>query len=271
LTSSTFTLSKISIIESLPQNEVQTGVLLNDYINGLSLQDVPPTQLLRITSGQQLLQQLLSLERDAEAGEIPLIHFETHGTIDGKGLVTANLDIVSWTEISKILCRINLATRFNLIVFVAACNGGFFLDEMKAIEPSPCYALMAPTDEVDPGEVMRAARDFYRLLLTTAHATRAIASLENQPLQQGRWFAKWAESWYREVVIEYIRTHCTPKALKQRAREMNKHIKAQGSYVEMKTLKRQLINSTRTDLTGKYFERFFVLKAFLKMFLGSNI
>lgn len=255
---SSFTISKIAIIESIAINEVQTGTHLADYIQGLNLQYSPGLQICKITSGSELTKHLLELEQEAKAGAIPMIHFEMHGTSDARGLVSANLEVVPWSDISEILLRINLATRFNLVVFVAACNGGYFLEEMKLIAPTPCYALVAPTDEVDPSEIMRAARDFYRILLTTADATKAVSIIVNQRIGQGRWFAQWADIWYRTVAINYAKTYCTPKALKERAREMKALARAQqGVSLDMGLIKRKLKESTRLDLTGKYFDRFF--------------
>lgn len=222
---SSFTIGNISIIESLSDNEVQTGTLLADYIDGMDLQKFPGLQLCRISSAHELIEHLLELERAAIAGVIPLIHFEMHGTFDGRGLVTANLDVVLWADISEILFRINSVTRFNLVVFVAACNGGYFLEEMKIIAPTPCYALVAPTDEVDPSEIMRATRDFYRTLLTTGNATRAVSSIVTQSVQQGRWFAQWAENWYWTVVLNHVRSDCSPKALKKPSQRSSRRTK----------------------------------------------
>lgn len=257
MASSNFTISSVFIIESLPANEVQTGTQLSGYIKGLDLPNGVELHLCRLDSGDQLIALLNDILSKAEVGTIPIIHFETHGTFDGRGLVTANLDVVPWSDISKVLLCINIATRFNLVVFVAACNGGYFLEEMKIIAPTPCYALVAPTDEVNPGEIMGATRDFYRILLSTADATKAVASIEKQQIQQGRWFARWAENWYRMVVINHIQAYCTPKALKERAREMRATASTQGLASDMGQLKKQLKASTRVDLVGKYFDRFF--------------
>ena len=279
LTNSCFKFSKIVIIESL-KNEIKTGTELAGYIKGLDLKSGPEIQIIRISSGNNLISNLLNLEREARDGAIPLIHFEMHGTSDGSGLVTENLDVVSWFDISDILLRINLATKFNLIIFVAACNGGYFLEEMKIIAPTPCYALVAPTDEVDPSEIMRATRDFYRILLTTANATKAASIIVSQSIQQGRWFAQWAESWYRMVAIKYIKLYCTPAALKESALKINKKACAQGKLSAMGKTKKQLKNSIRMDLTGKYFDRFFCMDAipenarrfeYLRKILSSEI
>lgn len=254
---SSFIVGNIIIIESLPDNEVQTGTHLANYIHGLSLQKGPGLQLCRVSSSDELIEYLLEIERAANAGEIPMIHFEMHGTFDGRGLVTANLDVVLWADISSILFRINAATRFNLVVFVAACNGGYFLEEMRITTPTPCYALVAPTDEVNPGEVMGATRDFYRILLTTGDATKAVSSIVAQPVQQGRWFAQWAENWYWTVVLKYVRSNCTPRALKRRSMEIYAEVSAEGVKSDIGEIKKRLKASTRADLCGKYFDRFF--------------
>lgn len=249
--------TKIAIIESLPRNEIQTGTQFYRYISGLSLRCPLSLNLHQVSSGNDLINQLLALEQEAKAGEIPIIHFETHGTFDGRGLITANSDVVAWADIAEILLRINLATDFNLIVFVAACNGGYLLEEMKLIKPSPFLMLLAPTDKVDPAEIMRATREFYEILLTTTNATKAIATINNQPLQEGQWFAHSAESWYLKIAINHIKEYCAPKFLKKRAQEIYVAELAQGRSINRREIKRTIKLLTHTKLVGEYFDRFF--------------
>ncbi|HEY4079398.1 MAG TPA: hypothetical protein VGM81_01770 [Burkholderiaceae bacterium] len=251
--------SRVRILESLPPNEVQTGTVLGAYVSALETEF--PVEVQQWSSPDELFALLREASNSARtAGQIPIIHLECHGTFDATGLVARNGEVVSWPEIAPLLAELNIATGFNLLVFVAACNGGYFLETMYLLASAPCYGLIAPTDEVDPADVMRGARDFYRVLLKDRDIVTAVRNLAMQKLEIGRWFAELAETWFRTTTLDYVRTYCTKKALRGRARTLYRRSLEEGRPRSIGAYVRDLENATKSDLVGKHFDAFFVVR-----------
>lgn len=256
-----FKFSRMIVLESLPSGEPRTGQHLVDYISALEVDDAPPVSIAPFETRDEFFALLHLLRDRSTKGEIPLIHLECHGSTDGSGFVAADGSQIQWEEVSPVLTAINMATKFNLLVFVAACNGGYFLKTLSGVEEAPCFGLIAPTDELDPGEVMRGTRAFYRKVLSTLDIGLALGDLRRDRLQEGEWFCELAENWFLKLVVNYVKTHGTTAALEERARRMRREAKKQGQNRSIGHFKRGLLRAHRTDLVGKYFDRFFHVEA----------
>gem|GEM_PF-2692904 len=191
-----------------------------------------------------------------EHGHSPILHFECHGSANGDGLFLANGEKMPWTELAPILANLNFLTKFNLQVFLAACNAFYFIEEMSAIQPSPVYAVIAPSDEVNPGEVMSGPRIYYRTLFESGNAGLALQRLKLEKLSIGNWFGKTAEEWFEDVVVGYVKSHCSTKDIAERARLLYQTQPSTMSRKSVGALKRGLRHE-HNDFVQKYFQECF--------------
>lgn len=197
-----------------------------------------------------------AIQQEIDNGEIPLIHFECHGD-QFDGLVFRDGTEITWHNLSKYLLSINIATKFNLLVCLAACFGAFFIEYMRPSRPCPCWAVVAPTDEVHPGQVMSGFRKFYSALLRTRSVNEAQQALRTA---EGRWFLNNAEFWYLEVVQHYVENQCTPHVLRSRIASLHKKLKDSGSSKSMPEVKAHLKQQHQNDLTYRFFDQYFSIE-----------
>jgi len=78
--------------------------------------------------------------------EMPLLHFETHGSKEGLTLTNA---YVSYIELLPDLRKINVLTCNNLFIIVAACQGVYLRDILipSLGEAAPFWGVCGPRDE----------------------------------------------------------------------------------------------------------------------------
>lgn len=244
-----FSFNRVVIIQSLETNEPQTGISISEYIQAQlrGNQTSLPVEVLSCDSSVGFLKILAELTvQGATFGMIPILHVECHGD-ELEGLEFANGSLLSWHDLSEALVKLNKATRFNLLAIFSACYGGHFLGQMGAINPSPCWCMVAPSETVDPAEIMAGFRIFYRTFFLKSDAGIAVFELSKAKLSAGRWFGQPAELWFEVVVENYITSHCTPKALKVRAKELANNSVSEGLPISMHEAKRRikLLNSKK--------------------------
>lgn len=251
-----FRFTKFVVIESLESKEVSTGKELGGYISAMDsfkyLQI--PLEFHDCPNAQRLREVLTQLTVDAKKlGSSPILHIECHGSDFGDGLVLANGEAIPWSELAPLLEALNLATQFNLLVFLAACNAFYFIEEMSSIRPSPVYAIVAPSDTLDPAEVMRGTRTYYRTLFESGDAGIALNRLKSETLTSGRWFGKTAEEWFEETLVNYVEKHCSTKQIADRARQLYQSQPSINRRRSVGNLKRGL-QKAHKDFVEKYFQ-----------------
>lgn len=116
---------------------------------------------------------LAAIERAATHAEhdgiIPLIHLEAHGSEKGLSDREEGANGLIWDELTKPFQRLNIATRLNLIVFVAACRGyaGLlaFIKVFKESRPTaPALVIAGSYDDLGPKQLLESTKEFYRRL-----------------------------------------------------------------------------------------------------------
>lgn len=186
-----FTYTKIVIIQSLEREEVETGKILFEFLASLGTDNESydvPIEIISCGHAGQFLEILHQLTQDATAGTIPLLHVECHGDpLDG--LEFENSSTLSWESVSEALRPLNIASKFNLLAVFSACFGAHFLGQMEAIQPSPCWCLVAPTERVDVAEVMGGFRAFYSALFNDNDMGSAVRAISQCRLSHGRWLS----------------------------------------------------------------------------------
>jgi hypothetical protein len=98
---------------------------------------------------------------------IPVLHFESHGNktglvgTDGKG----GVELLSWDELNKPLQMLNLETRCNLVVFVAACIGFAGINTLTSGPLAPAIALVGPNAQIQTSSLLYGTKEFYRRMM----------------------------------------------------------------------------------------------------------
>ncbi len=255
----------IVLIKSLEDKERYTTNVVQEGIKGNSKFSENPMHILeyQVNNSEEFIDVISQLTSAAKNGLKPIVNVDCHGDIID-GLEFENGSTISWDSLSEYLIPLNEATGFNLITVFSACYGAHFLQNMEVIKPAPCAFILAPTHEIYPDELIGGLRAFYNALFDTLDMMETVRKAYSQELQNGSWFAEFAATWYLNVVTGYVKHHCTRKECRKRVQALYAKLKAEG-YTKgvdansIGNLKRSLLNSNRTELTHRYFDRYFML------------
>ncbi|MGE8450427.1 MAG: hypothetical protein ACN6OP_07335, partial [Pseudomonadales bacterium] len=159
-------------------------------------------------------------EKEGQLGMRPIIHIECHGDASD-GLEFANGSELSWDSLEKCFTQLNCATRLNTIAIVSACFGAHFISRATPILPAPFFALISPTDEINPYEIKTGLEGFYQSFLSQVSIDDALIELKKRKLLKGSWFSMSAEQLFVENLTLYIQEFCSRRASIERAKKMN--------------------------------------------------
>jgi hypothetical protein len=108
----------------------------------------------------------------------PILHIEGHGDLEGLCGAGERLE---WSDLTASLQVLNIATRFNLTVFVAACEGYAALLSLCNGPVCPAISIAGPSTKVHEGELVNATKEFYRRWTSgSSDYSHAIASASSE-------------------------------------------------------------------------------------------
>ena len=175
------TYSTIEIIDCLvPGKDLQTGRALYERLRDLTPDGAPRVKRHCISSEAEFWTCLNNIETECVSGWKAIIHIEAHA---GKlGLEVPNTgsstsSIIPWNVLVDRFRGINVASDFNLGVFVAACEGIEAIRPMTIKKPAPYMFLVGPTAPLPAEALETAAQDFYHEILTGTNLNTAFARL----------------------------------------------------------------------------------------------
>lgn len=153
--------TNIWIIEWLSSNEQHTGRELHEWIEGRR----PGWSVFHhCTTKAQVIQAIeRAIVRARQSNMMPVLHIEAHGSDDGLAPDNAeNSEFLTWEELTGPLQQLNLATRCNLVVVVAACTGFAGIQAFRQGPRAPAVALVGPDHDVGPSNLLSGSKEFYR-------------------------------------------------------------------------------------------------------------
>jgi hypothetical protein len=259
---SSFDFNKILIIQSLEPHETPTGKINFDFLKDEILQSNRKinVELIECDSKNDFIKILEQLEKNAKLGEKPFIHVECHGS-KKEGLEFANGSTLPWELLAEHMRNINIASRFNLTAVFSACFGGYFLKEMNIIKAAPCYAIIAPQDEITPSDCLAVFRIFYRILMETLDMGEAIMKVSEKYFDQGRWFGQLAETWFEYIAMDYLEKQCSNKRARIRAEQIQKEILLSGKKPpSMKAMLEILRKQNSNAIIDGFFNTFYITR-----------
>ena len=262
---STFSFSKVVIIQALDQGDDESGTKLGQFIDSLRSfhQNIPRVELINLQCRQEFLDVIDRLTREAEqSDECPILQIEMHGWDDKSGLAFPDESSLLWHELATPFAKLNKATGFNLLVCMSACFGGRSLSFVKPDSPSPCFALIGPTESIFPDELLASFKSLYRELLTTLDANAALAKLHATKLQKGGFITVTAEDWFFRLADGYLRTYCTKERLATRGAAIIEKLRSEGTELNATQLSAfaQIGQKMAYSFVDRQFPRFFMLE-----------
>jgi hypothetical protein len=209
--------NQILIVDSIPTGERNTAQSLHADVT-LRAQVFAPAPLVlyrRIDSGAGFLELLFELAAMTRAtGDIPVLHIESHGNLEGLGF--ADGSFVPWEALRQPLIGLNVATRMNLLVVVAACDGSALVRTLNPMDRSPLFGLIGPNRTVFPWELEHSYLSFYGTLLETRSARQAVEAM--RATAPGTFVYRTAEWLFQTCWNHYQATYETPEARLERGR-----------------------------------------------------
>ncbi len=214
--------NKIWIVESLSPGDLKTGEnLYKDRVEPTCFQlNEVESKFCRLESKEDFMSLLKKIQKDTkEYGKFPIIHIECHGS--EQGLTMANNDQISWKELRDPLIQINMASKLNLLVVLAACNGANLIKTVSQLDRAPFFALIGPTKDVTTGSIEKNFDAFYKEFLSSYDGDKAIATLNNgKSLQDREYHFFPVMSLFVEGFKKYYQENCVGKALQSRVENL---------------------------------------------------
>jgi len=168
--------SAVVIIESLPDGETKTGKRLRDDLEQITISIGNEFAVRYVTaqSAEELESLLIELQAWVVAsGGIGLcLHIECHGGKDG--LELADESQMSWDRLRPLLANINLASRMNLLLWLACCFGGYFVLACRYHQTVPFACIVGPGNEIGVWTLLAFTVTFYTELFKTGDITDAL-------------------------------------------------------------------------------------------------
>jgi hypothetical protein len=194
----------IVVIESLEASEDKTGSelytdIIERYINlHGNRSPIRSRSFHAVESKQEMLEVLDNLLASAEGLQNGLvIHFEMHGSADLDGLITANGDLVTWSELVEKFRFINLATVNQLYLTIATCYGRHLFEAVQPELKSPYRGYISASQSVTVQEVMDSFTDVYERLVTDGNLIR---SYLDSDAEESRFYYKDSEETFRQLM-----------------------------------------------------------------------
>lgn len=245
--------NQILVIDSIPSGELNTAKLLVEDIEtyASAFSPSPAVKYVRVESGDELIDQIAKCQKDAvERDIVPMLHFECHGDEDGFQL--ANGSLADWEELKLPITELNVATKLNLMIGVAACTGGALAKALRMSDRAPFWGLIGPTRMVTASALEKAYRALYLTLLETKSPAKAVAAMD-AATEQGLFWRTTAQGLFQKGWASYKKDQCSAEAFEFRAKRMQERYKqlSEKPHPTVEELKVQLITHE-----PKAFERF---------------
>jgi hypothetical protein len=253
--------SKIVVIQSIPTRELHTGTKLHEDLETLDAwhkRGLTP-ELQNVTTRNDLLKLLTDLTEKARLeGDWPVLHFESHGNQEGLGLASG--DFISWDELKQPLAELNIQTRNNLLVVLAACFGAYLTRTLIPTDRAPCCGLVGPNEAMYSDVLLKSFLEFYSELFATGNGSAALKRL-NAAVSTDKlsYTFSQCEFMFKLVYHKYLQDYFAPHVLKKRALDLYHKTKQGGAAPSggVGEIKKRLLKS-REDYFPNHREKFFM-------------
>lgn len=216
--------NRIYIIESLQAKEKQTGSELhNNLLKGMNrihndFQSILCQPKNRKEWGQVFSDILDDCQRN---GNIPIIHFEVHGSSQKDGLVLTSRELVKWEELYQQLYPINKAVKNELFVTWAVCHGNCFMSSSFLNRPAAFRGMVGSFETIYNNDLTLRFNEFYEELFRSFDLNKAYEALAQANTGMPNSFRCYsAELIFALTWQRYSKELSTETELERRAREL---------------------------------------------------
>ena len=171
--------NQILVVDSIPTGEFNTAKRLFEDLKtyASAYSPSPAVHYVRVESGDELIQCISMCRMNADEQDIiPMLHIECHG--DEDGFQFADGSLADWDELKLPITELNVATRLNLLIAVAACTGGALGKVVRMSDRAPFWGLIGPTKTLTAATLERAYRALYLTLLSTKSPAKAVEAMD---------------------------------------------------------------------------------------------
>lgn len=256
--SSTF--RRLVIVDSIPTGECNTARNLRDdlKIAAAAYAPTPQIEYLRVESAQDLLHFLSKCRDEVIAGRgTPMVHIECHGDEEGFGL--ADQSFIDWSDLKLPFTELNVATRLNLMIAVAACTGGALGKITSMGDRAPFWGLIGPTRTMLPTELEAPYRALYTTLFQTKSPEEAMKAMDAAAPPNSFWRTT-AQGLFQNGWTGYEDQYCNATAMEARAQRLLKRLQSAhpGPYPSVEECK-AVLAALKPSQYDRYVEIFFML------------
>jgi hypothetical protein len=172
----------IFVVESLPRHQLRSGRdLYRRVIEPACRMRHLSSDFFEPNTAETFLKVLDGIQGEvARKSMAPIIHIDAHGHREGLGLPSG--EFIEWADLNDHLSRINILSRFNLLVVLAACSGWWMQNILNPGRPAPVWGLIGPPEPVTLHDVATNFPAFYETFLRTASGRDAMEALNGAPL-----------------------------------------------------------------------------------------
>lgn len=253
--------AEIHILQSLPNNETSTGLLLAEALQAetnegdrIRYRDVP--------SASELHSALDEIaKRLHDEGMTPIVHLGAHGCPDGFGLASG--EFVHWEDLKRTATELNVASGINLLLVVSACYGADAVKMIALADPSPVLGCLGPREGIWDSELLEGFTLFYNEMFASADLRSALTAMGGGLPAEGQQFVLWpAEYLFGKAVEQHARECRSDSWLRDRAGRILRELGLEGTRPEAYDEARKRLEAAMLDpeLVYELFaRRFFML------------
>jgi hypothetical protein len=213
-----FGFNKIYIIDSLNDNEPQTGKnLFEDLIRRkTTTSDKLYSEFIKVSNKHELVKTFLEIEKLVFKGYGPFIHLEVHGSSKKNGLVLKSGELFKWEELSFFTRKINVATKNNLVISLATCYGAYFIEQIRLNDAAPFNGCVVSASKLTVDEVEVRFNSFFDTLLSSFDFDLAVKNLNEIAGLPYTYRFIVSETLFEEICEIFLKENFNPKHIKFR-------------------------------------------------------
>lgn len=260
---STFSFDSVLIVESLRPSDRRTGFDLHaSTLKPLGQHESIGAEIRQVTSIRELRAALYAAAECARIGRAPVLHLEMHGSTEG--LELSNGEVMQWQDLGPALTEINIASKMNLLVVAAACNGWHLSDALRPTSQAPAWAVIGPPDSVTARSVFDATTEFYSRLLVDQELMPAMYAMNGgAEIKDWEYRLQIADLLFCKVFQTYLNTVSNEESPTERVNRLVAEYARNKSADLRDTMAFRQVATAHLDdhefLYNRYKERFLLL------------
>lgn len=169
----TFLNNSTVILDCIPSTDLQTARRLHEDLIHLDT----GINYKKIDSANALLRVFEILKNNCKNGMLPIIHIEAHGDSNSGIEIGDNREVFPWENLVEHLREINIATKNNTGVFLAACEGLYAIRQVDIFKPTPFSFVIGSQEKVSSGEFDSFTIKFHEKLIKSKSVSTAMTEI----------------------------------------------------------------------------------------------